>query len=90
MRTLTFDEQLELNRSAYERAREEIERAGPGHYVAIASGRLLAITNDFSSAAAVIANLRPPPEHFLVFPSESQPIFEFVESLGGAYTRCQR
>ena len=86
MRTLTFDEQMELNRSAYEQAREEIDRAGPGHYVAIASGRLLAITNDFTSAAAVIDKVQPRPKHFLVFPSESKPIFEFVESLGGEYT----
>ena len=85
MRTLTFDEQLDLNRSAYEQTRDEIERVGPGHYVVIASGRLLAITDDFPSAAAVIDELRPRPDHFLVFPSDSEPIFEFVESLGGEF-----
>ena len=85
MRILTFDEQMELNRAAYEQARDVIRRSGPGHYVAIASGRLLAITDDFPSAAAVIDALRPSPDHFLVFPSGSEPCFEVVESLGGAY-----
>ena len=81
MRTLTFDEQMELNRAAYERVREEIRRRGAGHYVAIASGRLLAITDDFPSAAAAIEALQPAPEHFLVFPSDAEPIFDVVESL---------
>ena len=71
MRALTFDEQMELNRAAYERVREEIHRAGSGHYAAIAAGRLLAITEDFHSAVAAVESLAPIPEHYLVFPTDS-------------------
>ena len=85
MPVLTFDEQMELNRAAYERVREEIRRVGSGHYAAIAAGRLVAITDDFRSAVAAVESLAPVPEHYLVFPTDSKPVFEVVDSLGGEF-----
>ncbi len=83
MRSLTFDEQMELNRAAYEQVHDQIQRAGPGHFAAIAAGRLVAIRADFDSAVAAIESLSPIPEHYLVFPTDSEPVFDIVDSFYG-------
>ena len=75
----TFDQELELNRAAYEREREEIRQAGQGHYVAIAAGRLVALTTNFDDAVRAIEELSPPPEHFLVFPADEEPIYDVID-----------
>ncbi len=83
MRSLTFDEQMELNRTAYEQVHEQIRQAGPGHFAAIAAGRLVAITADFDSAVAAIESFTPVPDHYLVFPTDAEPVFEVVDSFFG-------
>ena len=62
MRSLTFEEQMQLNRMAYEQLHDQILQAGPGHFAAIAAGRLVAITNDFDSAVSEIESLSPVPD----------------------------
>lgn len=83
MRSLTFDEQMDLNRSAYAQVHDQIEQAGPGHFAAIAAGRLVAISDDFDSAIAAIQSLSPVPDHYLVFPTDSEPVFDVVDSFCG-------
>ena len=85
MRSLTFDEQMELNRAAYAQHRERIKQAQHDQYAAIAAGRLIAITADFDSAVAAIESLSPVPDHYLVFPTDSEPVFEVVDSLAGEF-----
>ena len=83
MRSLTFDEQMELNRAAYEQVHDQIHQAGPGRYAAIVAGRLVAIMADFDSAIAAIQSLSPIPDHYLVFPTDTEPVFEVVDSFCG-------
>ena len=83
MRSLTFDEQMELNRSAYAQVHDQIQQAGPGQFAAIAAGRLVAILGDFDSAVAAIQSLSPAPDHYLVFPTDAEPVFEVVDSFWG-------
>lgn len=83
MRSLTFDEQMELNRAAYEQVHDQIQQAGPGQFAAIAAGRLVAIKADFDSAIAAIQSLSPVPDHYLVFPTDTEPVFEVVDSFWG-------
>ncbi len=83
MRSLTFDEQMELNRSAYAQVHDQIQQAGPGQFAAIAAGRLVAILGDFDSAVAAIQSLSPVPDHYLVFPTDSEPVFDVVDSFWG-------
>ena len=47
MDATTFTVELSNNRAAYERLREQIQRAGPGQYAAIAQGRLIALAATF-------------------------------------------
>ncbi len=75
----TFDEELALNRAAYERERDVIRQAGHGHYVAIAAGRLVALTTDFDKAVRTVEDLSPRPEHFLVFPADEEPIYDVID-----------
>ncbi len=83
MRTLNFDEQMELNRVTYEQVRDQIHRAEPGQYAVIAAGRLLAVTADFDSAMAEVEALHPVPEHYLIFPSNTEPVFDVVDFFWG-------
>ena len=85
MRSLTFEEQMQLNRVAYEQLHDQILQAGPGHFAAIAAGRLVAITNDFDSAVSEIESLSPVPDHYLVFPTDARPVFDVVDSFLGVW-----
>lgn len=79
MNSTAFSTELVGNRAAYERHREQIRRAAPGHYAAIAQGRLIALTASFEEAVAAIEQLQPAPEHFLVFPADEEPAFEVID-----------
>lgn len=79
MTSTTFAAELADNRAAYERLREQIRRAAAGQYVAIAQGRLIALTETFDEAVAAVDQLHPPPEHFLVFPVDEEPLFDVID-----------
>ncbi len=83
MRSLTFDEQMALNRAVYEQVHDQIQQAEPGHFAAIAAGRLIGIMADFDAAVAAIKSLSPVPDHYLVFPTDSEPVFDVVDSFCG-------
>ena len=75
----TFSIELADNRAAYERSREQIRRAAPHQYTAIAHGRLIVVAESFDEATAAIEQLQPPPEHFLVFPVDDEPAFDVID-----------
>ena len=79
MDATTFTVELSNNRAAYERLREQIQRAGPGQYAAIAQGRLIALAATFDEGLAAVERLRPAPKHFLVFPVDEEPAFEVID-----------
>ncbi len=83
MRPVTIDDELEMNRTAYEENRKQIRQAGCGHYAAIAAGRLIAITANFEDAVQAIQSLDPPPAHYAVFPADEEPAFEIIDDFGG-------
>ena len=85
MRPATIDDELEMNRTAYEDNRQRILQAGSGHYAAIAAGRLIAITTDFDEAVQAIQTLDPPPAHYAVFPADEEPAFEIIDDFGGKF-----
>jgi hypothetical protein len=71
-----FETELAQNRAAYERLRDAIRQDYAGKYVAIARGQLLGAAPTFEEASALVAQLEPGPEHFVVFPAEVEPMFE--------------
>jgi len=79
MDATTFTVELSSNRAACERLREQIQRAGPGQYAAIAQGRLIALAATFDEGLAAVERLRPAPKHFLVFPVDEVPAFEVID-----------
>jgi len=76
----TFEQQLQLNRQAYERLRDQIRRDYAGQYVGIAEGRLIAAANTFEEVEAAMNNLQPVPEYSLIFKAEEGPVFDVVDS----------
>jgi hypothetical protein len=72
----TFEREVALNREAYERLREEIRQNHAGQYIALGQGRLIAVAPTFDEADAVVQNLQPVPEFYLVFPADQEPVFE--------------
>ena len=74
-----FSAELAENRNAYERSREQIRRAAPNQYAAIAHGRLIVVAESFAEAMAAIEQLQPPPEHFLAFPVDEEPAFDVID-----------
>jgi hypothetical protein len=75
----TFDQELELNRQAYEKLREEIRRDYLGQYVGIAEGRLIAAAPSFDDVRAAIESLKPKPACFLIFEAGEEPIFDIID-----------
>jgi hypothetical protein len=76
-----YEQELALNRQAYEAMRGQIQRDHPGQYIAIAFGKIVAITPDFESAKAAVDRLQPAPNHVLVFPADEEPAFVPFEAL---------
>jgi len=72
----TFERELQLNRQAYERLREQIRRDYAGQYVGIAGGKLIAAANTFEEVEAAMNKPQPVPEYFLIFPAGEEPLFE--------------
>ena len=65
----TFQEQKAENFAAYDRLKETIQTEYRSRYVAIADGRLVAVTDDFNAALASVVHY----EHHLVFSGGSEP-----------------
>jgi hypothetical protein len=79
MNATTFEEEMALNKAAYDRLRDEIRRDYAGKYVAIAQGRLAAVSASFDDATAEVLKLNPVPEHFVVFEAEGDPMFDLID-----------
>jgi len=79
----TFARESALNRQAYEAVRERIRRDHAGHYVALAGGRVVGAATTFDAARALVSQLEPAPEYYLVFPAEVEPDFGLVYDLAG-------
>ncbi len=77
----TFKRESDLNRQAYERLREVIRRDYAGKYVALANGRMIGADASFDAACALVTDLDPAPEFYLVFPAEDEPHFGLVYDL---------
>jgi len=84
MNAATYSRESALNRKAYENLREHIRRAYSGQYVALANGRLIGAGSTFDSARALVDQLDPAPEYFLVFPADAEPDFGLVLDLSGS------
>jgi hypothetical protein len=70
-----FERELAVDQAAYEAMKEQLHRDYAGQYVAIAHGRLVAVTATLEEAEAAIDQLEPPPQHFLIFPADEEPAF---------------
>jgi hypothetical protein len=79
----TFDRELELNRQAYEKLREQIRRDYAGQYIGIAEGRLIAVAPTFDEVRAAIECLDPAPQCFLIFTVGEEPIFDMIDDFCG-------
>jgi len=79
MNMTTFSTEMAKNRAAYVKLREQIQRAKPGQYAAIAQGKLIAFTETFDEGVTAVQQLKPVPEHFLVFPVDEEPAFDVID-----------
>jgi hypothetical protein len=77
--TTQFDQEMACNREVYERLKEQIRHDFAGQYVAIAFGKIIAISPNFDEAKTAVDRLQPAPAHCVVFPAEDEPHFEPVE-----------
>jgi hypothetical protein len=77
----TFEREATLHRQVYETLRDQIKSDHAGKYVALAQGRLVAVTDTFDEAAAAVNLLEPVPEYSLIFPAEIEPSFELAFDL---------
>ena len=49
-----FDQEMACNRQAYETMKDQIRRDYAGKYVAIAFGKIIAVSPDFDEASAAV------------------------------------
>jgi hypothetical protein len=80
----TYQKESDLNRRAYERLREQIRRDYTGQYVALANGKIIGAARSFAAARALVEQLDPVPEYFLVFLAHAEPDFDLVYDLAGS------
>src|SRR5437868_6753051 len=71
-----FEEEMAVNRKAYELLKEQIRRDYGKQFVALAFGRIVAVAPTFDEASAQVFKLRPQPEHFILFKGDTKPMFE--------------
>jgi hypothetical protein len=76
----TYEREVAVNRSGYERLREQIERDHAGQYIGLAHGRVVAVAPTFDEAVSAVEQLEPPPECFFIFRADEEPIFEPYEA----------
>lgn len=84
MDAATFARESARNREAYEALRDRIRTDHAGQYVALAGGRVVGTAPTFDAARALVRQLEPVPEYYLVFPTEVDPDFGLVYDLAGA------
>jgi hypothetical protein len=53
-------------------------------YVALACGKIIGAAATFDAARALVHQLRPVPEYYLVFPSDAEPDFGLIYDLAGS------
>ena len=75
----TFERESAIHRKVYEELRDQIRREYAGQYVALAQGKLIAVAPTFDEAEAVVLELEPVPEYYLVFPADEEPLFEPIQ-----------
>jgi hypothetical protein len=78
MNQTPFEQDMVLNRQAWEELRDQIRREHAGKYVAIAQGRLIAATATFQEAKAAIQRLQPTPECYIICEADDEPSFEVI------------
>jgi hypothetical protein len=74
----TYERETAINRKAYESLKEQIQTEHAGKYVALGSGRILAVAPTYDEVKATLKQLPNVPEYCLVFPAEMEPHFELV------------
>jgi hypothetical protein len=86
----TFTRESALNRQAYGQFRERIESEFAGQYVALAHGQLVGAAPTFDEARALVRQLKPVPEYYLVFPAAIEPDFGLIYDLTESAEQCHR
>ncbi len=71
-----FEQELAVNRHAYEHLRDQIRRDYGSQYVALAFGKIVGSAPTFDEASAIVSRLQPQPEHFVVFEADQEPMFD--------------
>jgi len=74
----TYERETAINRKAYETLKDKIRTDYAGKYVALGSGRILAVAPTFDEVKAALEQLQDVPECYFVFPAETEPHFELV------------
>jgi hypothetical protein len=87
MHPMKFEEELALNRTAYEQMKDRLLQDYRGQYVVIAHGRLSAVAPTFEEATAAVDQIQPAPEHVAVFPAGEEPLMEPYYSYIVEYTK---
>lgn len=80
----TFTRESALNRTAYDRLREDIRRKFNGQFVAMAHGRVIGAAATFDEARELIESLKPVPDYYTVFAADDEPDFDLIYDLLGA------
>jgi hypothetical protein len=75
-----FDQEMACNRQAYEKIKDQIRRDYAGKFVAIAFGKIVAVSPVVEDVIVAVERLEPTPEHSVVFLAEEEPVFEPIQA----------
>jgi hypothetical protein len=81
-----FRRQLEENRQAYERLRDEIRQKYAGRFVALGFGKVLASGRSTREVEEQVRALEPRPLHYEIFPAGVEPLFDTISSTSVEYS----
>ena len=85
MNVISFEEQIDFNRRAYESLRDQIRRDYAGRYVALSDGKVVASAATYDDVLASVRRLVPNPECYFIFHADDEPNFEIVTDYEAEY-----
>lgn len=81
MTATQFEHELDQNKQAWNTLRAQVRREYAGKFVALAFGRIVGSDLRVDRLTAVVESLDPKPVHYEIFPAETDPLFDSVESI---------
>lgn len=85
MTATQFETELDQNKQAWDALRDQVRREHAGKFVALAFGRIVGSDSRVDRLTATVEALDPKPIHYEIFPAETDPLFDSIDSISSEF-----